>query len=507
MSSVIINPYYVYPSSLLLLDEAGLGSAAAAYSVRKLRSAYSDACMRIRRSSDSIEGDFGFVNNVLSSSSVISNISTRVTAFGNAQIDTAQSKFGGASGLFNAVSGDKISVANSAALNPGTGDFTCEFWVRWNSTPNRDCFLSWNGSHGLFITPSTGAILIWKKDGGTILSAGSTAFSTGVWYHIAFVRNGTSWVVYRDGISYVSTTSSASIGTSTGSLVISDFVGTDDWIDGWIDDYRFTVGVARYTSNFTPPASAHPIGNSDPYWANVVLLLPMDGSDGSTTFTDQSLTDKTLSQFCSGTDGFVAKWYDQSGNARNLVQATASNQPKIVSSGTVLTGANGKPLLRGDGSNDSLSSASSFSWPSARCTLLLVYMTSWTSADTIHSSRDNLNRLRLYQSTSSPNLSMVDNSVGTVSVNLANEATASWLSIFCLWNSNGNTSTAAINGNANATGTASVNTPGNGLILFNSAAGTQAAEVDMHEFVGWPTDVSAAAATAKANQNAYFSIY
>jgi hypothetical protein len=36
-------------------------------------------------------------------------------------------------------------------------------------------------------------------------------------------------------------------------------------------------------------------------------------------------------------NGFVTKWYDQSGNARNATQTTAANQPQIVSSGSVLT--------------------------------------------------------------------------------------------------------------------------------------------------------------------------
>lgn len=43
----------------LLLDESGLGSAGAAYSVRKLRAAYSGYFLRIRRSSDNKEADFG----------------------------------------------------------------------------------------------------------------------------------------------------------------------------------------------------------------------------------------------------------------------------------------------------------------------------------------------------------------------------------------------------------------------------------------------------------------
>jgi len=60
----------------------------------------------------------------------------------------------------------------------------------------------------------------------------------------------------------------------------------------------------------------------------------------------------TLESFCSGTDGFVTTWYDQSGNANNASQTTAASQPKIVSSGTTIA-LNGKPSINGDAVEDS----------------------------------------------------------------------------------------------------------------------------------------------------------
>lgn len=58
------------------------------------------------------------------------------------------------------------------------------------------------------------------------------------------------------------------------------------------------------------------------------------------------LNTSQLYGFCLGTNnGFVTTWYDQSGNGYNATQATASNQPQIVSGGSVLT-LNGKPTVR-----------------------------------------------------------------------------------------------------------------------------------------------------------------
>ena len=82
------------------------------------------------------------------------------------------------------------------------------------------------------------------------------------------------------------------------------------------------------------------------------------GFDGFGNIDTSSLT-----AFCTGTNGFVTTWYDQSGNNRNATQTTAANQPQIVSSGSVIL-ENSKPSVNFDGINDFLSAnsaASSFS--------------------------------------------------------------------------------------------------------------------------------------------------
>lgn len=51
-----------------------------------------------------------------------------------------------------------------------------------------------------------------------------------------------------------------------------------------------------------------------------------------------SVGDKvTFSSFYSGTSAYVVTWYDQSGNARHVTQTTTSQQPRIVSGGTLET--------------------------------------------------------------------------------------------------------------------------------------------------------------------------
>jgi hypothetical protein len=78
-----------------------------------------------------------------------------------------------------------------------------------------------------------------------------------------------------------------------------------------------------------------------------------DNAEQDIGFSSGNLDTTALTSFCSGTNGFVTTWYDQSGNARNATQTTAANQPQIVSSGAVIN-LNGKPAMQFDGSNDGL---------------------------------------------------------------------------------------------------------------------------------------------------------
>ena len=64
-----------------------------------------------------------------------------------------------------------------------------------------------------------------------------------------------------------------------------------------------------------------------------------------------NLDTASLTAFCSGTNGFVTTWYDQSGGLNNATQTTAVNQPQIVNSGNLIT-TNGKAALSFDGNND-----------------------------------------------------------------------------------------------------------------------------------------------------------
>jgi hypothetical protein len=85
-----------------------------------------------------------------------------------------------------------------------------------------------------------------------------------------------------------------------------------------------------------------------------------DNTEQNIGFVAGQLDTVSLLAFCSGTNGFVTTWYDQSGNARNATQTIQANQPQIVSSGSVLL-LNTKPTITTDGVNDFMQVPSSTS--------------------------------------------------------------------------------------------------------------------------------------------------
>jgi len=68
-------------------------------------------------------------------------------------------------------------------------------------------------------------------------------------------------------------------------------------------------------------------------------------------FSGGALDETALLNHVGSNNGFVTKWYDQSGNGNDASNSTASEQPQIVSSGSVIK-ENGKPALEFDGSDD-----------------------------------------------------------------------------------------------------------------------------------------------------------
>lgn len=188
-----------------------------------------------------------------------------LTFNGNAQLSTAQSRFGTAS-LACDGSGDYVSALDGPELRFGTGDFCVELWMRPSSLGTRALIgKDWQiGS----VNPAWGVALL--SDGrvqgeiGTSPSTSDTiaggSVTVGAWNHVAYTRSGSTTRLFLNGTQVASGTSTQNITNMGGSpgLAIGAGINGAFGFAGWIDEVRITKGLAVYTANFTPPTQAFP---------------------------------------------------------------------------------------------------------------------------------------------------------------------------------------------------------------------------------------------------------
>jgi hypothetical protein len=212
----------------------------------------------------------------------VSRTAKTVTANGNAQVSTAQNKFGSASALFDGTT-DYLSVATSTDFGFGTGDFTIEGWFYKTSA----------SSQWIFDTRSTTpqvSVAVQSQSNGTIrllvngvfVVTSSNSHSTNAWNHLAISRDSGVTRLFINGVVSTNTYTDTNNYGSTKPLVIgAQYNGTTAYI-GYVDDFRVTKGLARYTATFTAPTAA--FAND----ANTVLLLHCEGANASTSFPDDN---------------------------------------------------------------------------------------------------------------------------------------------------------------------------------------------------------------------------
>lgn len=81
----------------------------------------------------------------------------------------------------------------------------------------------------------------------------------------------------------------------------------------------------------------------------IVVRRDSDNATANIGFVGGELNTTYLNEFCNGANGFVATWFDQSGNGYNATQSIASEQPKIYDSTTGVILENNKPAIYTDG--------------------------------------------------------------------------------------------------------------------------------------------------------------
>lgn len=186
---------------------------------------------------------------------------------------TTTKVFGVGCAYFNG-SGD-LSVTNSNDFEFGTNDFTIDTWINIKTLPTsgtdviydkRDTISS---SKGIAIGIGTsGNLKLYATSNNTswdiINYISSEVLSLNQWHHITYIRYGNNFYAGINGVLTYITSSTLSIATNTNNPHIGGLVGSSNKFKGYIDEFRISKGIARWTTNFTPPVS--------PYCKDIFLI-------------------------------------------------------------------------------------------------------------------------------------------------------------------------------------------------------------------------------------------
>jgi uncharacterized repeat protein (TIGR02543 family) len=232
------------------------------------------------------------------------------TASGNAQISTAQSKFGGSSIYFDG--NDYIETPDSTDWD-FSGDFTIDFWAKHNAISTSNTLLeigSWTNS--LIVRQDSASSFCLHFNNTSYCNSYSPNFT---WHHYAISRSSGIIKLFIDGVQIGSNISNTTNFQPANVLRIGSSVHTTgQYLNGYIDEFRVSKDIARWTSNFTPPTSEYddatertevplfPTGSYLYHKAGSVIFNP-DATITNFTFIENAGANFTHNNVTIGTNG------------------------------------------------------------------------------------------------------------------------------------------------------------------------------------------------------------
>lgn len=219
---------------------------------------------------------------------------------GNVALDTSLFKWAPSSANMP-LDGSFVSTPNTTEFDISTGDWCYEFWYQTNGSGLQ--FFPYYAFTSLYPANIQVSATSVSVDGADTVGAtayevtGVTGAIDGVWNHVAVVRTGSTFTLYLNGVGHAAiyplggSGFAGALGHNTGIARIGSSTAAASNLAG----VRWTVGVPRYTANFTPPpgpfGTACPVGTAVP---DVTGELP---SDGETDITNVGLTvDQTFTE-------------------------------------------------------------------------------------------------------------------------------------------------------------------------------------------------------------------
>lgn len=190
----------------------------------------------------------------------------------NAVTSTTTPKFGTASGFFNGTGW--IDTPDHNDFTFGSGDWTADCWFNraggdntrrlmfgqmdpTGSPANQSIYIELYNANDAGVG-NANCLAARVSNGINTMIVGTTAITSTGWHHVAFVRTGNVLKLFLDGVQEGGNVAfTGSIQNSTGKFAVGrgGEYPSLQW-NGYIDEFRLSVGIARWTSNFTPPTFA-----------------------------------------------------------------------------------------------------------------------------------------------------------------------------------------------------------------------------------------------------------
>lgn len=182
---------------------------------------------------------------------------------GDVVVSTLAPKFGTGCAEFPGTAGSYLQSPSSADFQTLDGQFTREIWFRATGTPaNAYIFDSGSGNQRVLLFNASGRIAYYDPVlgvSGDLFNNGpsNAALCDGSWHHLMISKDASGVVrAAADGVIWGAVSSSYNDGATV--LWLGRYGGGGSGVVGWMDEHRFTKGVCRYTSDFSPPSSAFP---------------------------------------------------------------------------------------------------------------------------------------------------------------------------------------------------------------------------------------------------------
>jgi hypothetical protein len=376
-------------------DTSVFAGSLAAFSTRiPAGSIYNGPLVRVRRSSDNAETDIGTLSadangdKFLDSAALLTFVGAGngfVTVWydqsGNAR-NVSQTTVNNQPRIVNAgVYASEINFSTAATANQGRLAFAALLTMAGYPYTTGSVVRKTATNPGIFFGNNTASSQVYRIDGTT-----SAQFAPGVAYGSTF--NASVNVIATQTISAGNTATGWINGTSIGSSSSVSSAGLlVDGVATWATSQSFfaakelvlfqgTVSTARRQaleqsqgaaygisfSVFSNTAAAYsvriPVGSN---YTGPLLRVRRSNDNAELDIGavatpdangDRFLDTTALLAFTGANSGFVATWYDQSGNGRDVTQTTTANQPRIVNAGVLETvGTSLRPAVRFTGGN------------------------------------------------------------------------------------------------------------------------------------------------------------